>query len=631
MKGLGSKDPEWLGRNRMVAVIGQGGMGRVLLGQAPSGRLVAVKRIHPHLAGNAEFRARFHREVQASSKVTGAYTAGVVDSDTESPTPWLATEYIPGPSLKTVVEETGPLSLGGLRLLAAGLAAAMMEIHRAGLIHRDLKPANVLLSTDGPRVIDFGIARALEGDAQLTATGSVIGSPAFMSPEQAQGQPLSPAADVFSVGAILTMAATGASPFAGTATPQVLYNVMYNPPDISRVPEPLRDIVGRCLAKHPEQRPTPEELMAAAGQVEAEPVWPGAVREVIATHRTDSEWWAETTAKHAKYQAQLADLQARRKRAVLRSAAAAGAVALLICTGMGARQLALQSGHAAPMTNPPVALTGAEWQLLDACAVVEKAGIATIGQRTGELKTDISGGCTSSFTPTSGEKRSLSLTFTGPASDTLGKWTPTGGSAAWMPIYGLFLDTTGCKRRVVTQNSPRVVLEVAAGGKGAESCKAAEAGILSIANQLAVNPPQLSVPGNSIRRLEPCALLDQPAAAKSLGGTASRYLLQPGTCYLESDKFFMSLELSETSRPDMPDLSGKAPPTTQVDGKTVYLDDGVTKYGQGNCTLKYMVRPTADKKADVVNIMLGSWGDDNATSCDRAEQAMAAVLPQLPK
>ncbi|WP_084523082.1 serine/threonine-protein kinase [Nocardia inohanensis] len=632
MKGLGSKDPEWLGRNRMVAVIGQGGMGRVLLGQAPSGRLVAVKRIHPHLAGDPEFRARFHREVQASSKVTGAYTAAVVDSDTDSETPWLATEYIPGPSLKTVVEETGPLSLGGLRLLAAGLAAALMEIHRAGLIHRDLKPANVLLSTDGPRVIDFGIARALEGDAQLTATGSVIGSPAFMSPEQAQGHPLAPAADVFSVGTILAMAATGESPFAGTATPQVLYNVMYNPPDITKVPEPLRDIVGRCLAKDPEQRPTPEELMAAAGAIEAEPVWPGAVREVIATHRTDSDWWAETTAKHAKYEAQLADLRARRKRTIRRCAAAAGALVLLIATGIAARELGLRSGHANAMSNPSVTLTGAEWRLLDVCALLEKSGTATVGKRTADLSGNTTGKCSAGFTDSSGLKWYLELSDSESVSDTLSKWTPSGGSAAWMPIYGLFKDEQGCERRVVTQNTPAVVLAVTARSqtKGQNGCKVAESVILSAVNQLTTNPPQLALPPDSIRRIAPCALLSQDVAAQVLGTGAGRKE-DIDSCYVESNDYFMSLSMTERTRPDQADYQGKTKETVQIAGRTVYVDDPMPKYGRGNCELSYLFRPTKDKKAEVAYVMLGNWKSQDAANCEKAKQIFAAVLPQLPK
>ncbi|WUC01150.1 serine/threonine protein kinase [Nocardia sp. NBC_00565] len=235
------------GRHRLIAVIGQGAMGRVLLGRSPDGRLVAVKMIHRHLAQNPEFRARFRLEVQASQRVTGAYTAAVMDADPDASEPWLASVFVPGPSLRAAVDQFGPMPLGGLRLLTAGLASALMEIHRAGMVHRDLKPSNVLLAEDGPRVIDFGIARALEGDIQLTSTGSLIGSPAYMSPEQAEGRQLSAASDVFSVGAMLLLAATGQSPFLGASTPQTLYNVVHNRADTSRVPTVLRPVLDACL------------------------------------------------------------------------------------------------------------------------------------------------------------------------------------------------------------------------------------------------------------------------------------------------------------------------------------------------------------------------------------------------
>lgn len=178
MEPLTTDDPDRLGRYQMLAVIGRGGMGQVLLGRAPDGRLIAVKQIHRNLTGSPEFRARFHREVVASQQVTGAYTAGVVDADADAESPWLASEYIAGPSLQEAVARYGAFTPGALKLLLTGLAMALLEIHRTGLVHRDLKPSNVLLTNDGPRVIDFGIARAMEDDVALTATGAVIGSPA---------------------------------------------------------------------------------------------------------------------------------------------------------------------------------------------------------------------------------------------------------------------------------------------------------------------------------------------------------------------------------------------------------------------------------------------------------------------
>lgn len=628
MKGLGSNDPRQLGRNRMVAVIGQGGMGRVLLGQAPTGRLVAVKQIHRHLAKDAEFRARFRREVQASGQVTGAYTAAVVDSDTESDNPWLATEYIPGPSLDTVVDETGPLSLGGLRLLAAGLASALIEIHRAGLVHRDLKPANVLLAPDGPRVIDFGIARALEGDAQLTATGSVIGSPAFMSPEQAEGKPLTPAADVFSVGAILTMAATGESPFSGTATPQVLYNVMHSAPDTARVPAPLRDIVERCLAKDPEGRPTPEQLLEAAGRIEAEPVWPGAVRDVIGGHRSESSWWSETTAKHARYEAQIAGLKERQRRTVRRAAAAVGALALLIGTAFSAHAVAQQAGHATPATDLSLTVSGEQWRTLDLCALLEKSLTGEFGPRSGDFSDPTPGTCRAGFTDSAGAKRTFEVAVGG--ADVLGGylWRPSGAMAGWLPIYGKTTDSANCDRWVMTQSRPAVSVKLSASesGKGADGCPTAERGLRAVVNQLAVNPPRLPLPDKTIRTLDPCALLDRKLVSE-LAGASSYQSSYPTYCYWSGNDYYFSVTVSETGRPDR---YGKGE-ATQLDGQTVYLEDSLPKYQIGRCELSYLAHPTREDKAEVVSISVSGWNKEVTDSCDRAKRIFSTVLPQLPK
>lgn len=626
MKGLGSQDPRQLGRNRMVAVIGQGGMGRVLLGESPTGRLVAVKQIHRHLSSDADFRIRFQREVEASRRVTGAYSAAVVDYDTTSENPWLATEYIAGPSLNTVIEETGPLSLGGLRLLAAGLASALIEIHRAGLIHRDLKPGNVLLAPDGPRVIDFGIARALEGDTQLTMTGSVIGSPAFMSPEQAQGHQLTPAADVFSVGAILAFAASGHSPFAGTSTPQVLYSVMNSAPETTLVPEPLRDIVVRCLAKDPEHRPTPEQLLDAAGRIEPEPVWPGAVRDVIADHRTDSSWWVETTAKHAKYEAQLSELRTRRKHRIRTLIAAAGCLLLLIGIGVVAQQWAEQPGHAAPATDLTVSLTGEQWRLLDLCTLLDKSVGGQFGLRTGDVPSTSSYKCSLSYADAAGAKRSFSLSIGSTVAVYSDMYVPSGSVAGWMPMYGIFKENDLCARRVFTQTRPVVAIELSVGFRGGDGCKPAEQVMLSLINRLAVNPPQLSLPSNSIRRLDPCAMLS-PSLVKAVVGDSRDSTGFPYDCQLESDDAFLSVDFTERGRLDKASLSGTQNPSIQVDGATAFIEDNDLTYH--TCTLNYMARPTRDDLAEIVSVRSEVHGQPG--SCERATRVLSAVLAQLPK
>ncbi|WP_035846887.1 protein kinase domain-containing protein [Kitasatospora azatica] len=262
MDPLDVTDPEAIGPYRLLARLGVGGMGRVYLARSAGGRTVAVKVVRPELAGDPEFLTRFAREVAAARAVDGKYTAPVVDAEVAGALPWLATSYVLGPSLSEAVGEHGPLPEHSVRALGAGLAQALAAVHAAGLVHRDLKPSNVLLAADGPRVIDFGIARALDGD-QTTRTGIVVGSPGYMSPEQAAGQPMGPAGDVFSLGSVLLYAAAGHGPFESESGPAAqLYRVVHDQPDLSVLPEELRGAVGACLAKDPARRPTAEQLSA---------------------------------------------------------------------------------------------------------------------------------------------------------------------------------------------------------------------------------------------------------------------------------------------------------------------------------------------------------------------------------
>jgi eukaryotic-like serine/threonine-protein kinase len=265
---LQAADPRSVGPYRLLGRLGSGGMGRVYLGRSPAGRLVAVKVIRPDLAGEPGFGVRFAREVTAARNVSGLFTALVVDADVSGPVPWLATVYVPGPSLSEAVASQGPLPTAAVLTLASGLAQGLQAIHAAGVVHRDLKPANVLLARDGPRVIDFGISRAAEATettTALTQTGMVLGSPGFMSPEQAEGAAVGPPSDVFSLGAVLTFAGTGEGPFGTGSTPQLLYRVVHSPPDLARLPREIRSLVERCLVKDPGLRPTTSDLLAALG------------------------------------------------------------------------------------------------------------------------------------------------------------------------------------------------------------------------------------------------------------------------------------------------------------------------------------------------------------------------------
>src|SRR5215472_14073845 len=254
-------DPRQVGRYRLLGALGTGGMGRVFLAQSPGGRLVAVNLIRADLAHNPEFRARFAREVATARTVSGIFTAPVVDADTDGPQPWLVTAYVEGPSLDAAVATYGPLPVGTVLQLAAGLAEGLGAVHAAGVVHRDLKPSNVLLAADGPRVIDFGISQAVDA-THLTGTGMVIGSPAFMSPEQVEGGAVGPASDVFNLGAVLVFAATGHGPFGPGAPTALMYRVVHGMPRLDRLPGPVRPLVERCMAKDPGQRPTAAQFLA---------------------------------------------------------------------------------------------------------------------------------------------------------------------------------------------------------------------------------------------------------------------------------------------------------------------------------------------------------------------------------
>jgi serine/threonine protein kinase len=265
-------DPRLIGPFQLLGRLGAGGMGRVFLGMSAVGRPVAVKIVHAELAADPEFRARFGSEVAAARKVSGLFTALVVDADVDAPVPWLATSYVAGPSLSEAVRSRGPLTAGSLLSLAAGLAKSLTAIHAAGVVHGDLKPSNVLLALDGPRVIDFGISQAAEA-TPLARAGLVVGTPSFMSPEQAQGKDVGPLSDVFSLGAVLAFAATGRKPF-GTGQPAaVLERVVRGTADLKGVPAEVRPLIERCLAKDPGRRPAAAELLAGvtAAQSAMEP------------------------------------------------------------------------------------------------------------------------------------------------------------------------------------------------------------------------------------------------------------------------------------------------------------------------------------------------------------------------
>ncbi|MFI0941336.1 serine/threonine-protein kinase [Streptomyces sp. NPDC021020] len=267
VKPLAAGDPRRIGPYRVLGVLGAGGMGRVFLARSEGGRAVAVKVVHDEYATDTRFRARFRREIAAARTVGERHTAPVLDADPDAEPPWVATGYVAGLSLEQVVRLDGPLPASSVHALADGMLRALRDIHAAGIVHRDLKPSNVMLTVEGVRVIDFGIARAVQPPVEslLTSTGMVIGSPGFMAPEQITGDGARPVSDVFALGCMLSYAATGRHPFAHGATNQhaVMFRVVQAEPEIDAVAdESLRALIARCLTKDPDRRPTVDELLS---------------------------------------------------------------------------------------------------------------------------------------------------------------------------------------------------------------------------------------------------------------------------------------------------------------------------------------------------------------------------------
>ncbi|MGW2276658.1 protein kinase domain-containing protein [Streptomyces sp. NPDC001770] len=269
MQPLEAGEPRTIGAYRLLGRLGAGGMGRVYLGRSTGGRTVAVKVVHPHFALDEQFRARFRREVDSARRVGARWTAPVLDADPDAPVPWVATGYVAGPSLSQAVTRHGALPGQAVRALGGGLAEALGAVHQQGIVHRDVKPSNVLLALDGPRLIDFGIARALGATVSLTSTGASVGSPGYMAPEQIRGGDISGAADVFSLGAVLAYAATGSAPFPGDSSAVLLYKVVHEEPELGDLRGELRDLIAACLAKDPDARPSPPDIARALAPVGA--------------------------------------------------------------------------------------------------------------------------------------------------------------------------------------------------------------------------------------------------------------------------------------------------------------------------------------------------------------------------
>ncbi|MGW2937377.1 serine/threonine-protein kinase [Streptomyces sp. NPDC001156] len=337
--GAEAERPEYAGQYRLESCLGSGGMGVVHLARSASGLKLAVKVVHAEFAKDPEFRGRFRQEVAAARRVSGAFTAPVVDADPEAERPWMATLFIPGPTLSDQVKQNGPMTPSQLRRMMAGLAEALRDIHRVGVVHRDLKPSNVLLAEDGPKVIDFGISRPKDSELR-TETGKLIGTPPFMAPEQfRRPREVGPAADIFALGSVMVHAATGRGPFDSDSPYVVAYQVVHDEPDLAGVPEDLVPLVLRCLAKEPDDRPTPDELMRE-------------LRSVAASYDTQAFIPGQRTVDLPKPQPGVEKPERRPLLLRNRVAAAVGALGLLAASTFAAAHMFDDGSPSAARTGP---------------------------------------------------------------------------------------------------------------------------------------------------------------------------------------------------------------------------------------------------------------------------------------
>ncbi|MDN3357927.1 PQQ-binding-like beta-propeller repeat protein [Actinomadura sp. DC4] len=344
MDPLQAEDPRRIGGYQLLGRLGAGGMGTVYLGRSPAGLPVAIKLVHTELADEPSFRTRFAREVTAARAVSGAFTAPVIDADPNARSPWLVTAFLPGMTLHEAVIRHGPFPIPAVYALGASLAEALVSVHRVGVVHRDLKPANVILAPDGPRLIDFGIAHAADA-AVVTRTGSVVGSPGFLAPEQAVGGATGPASDVFALGAVLTFAATGESPFGRGGAPALIYRVVHDAPRLDGVQDPeLRALLAACLDKNPWNRPDPGHVL---GRLAAH----APAAEVL--HGTG--WLPDSVADGIARAEQPATLPAPGRRRFL--ALGGGAVAAVATGGVAVALLTRTGGSDAAASPSPIVLS----------------------------------------------------------------------------------------------------------------------------------------------------------------------------------------------------------------------------------------------------------------------------------
>ncbi|MEU3626517.1 serine/threonine protein kinase [Amycolatopsis coloradensis] len=613
MKPLNPGEPRQIGPYRIIAEIGEGGMGRVVLGLAPDGRLVAVKQLHARFAHDPRFRERFRREVATSRLVSGAYTAAVMDADAEAETPWLASVFVTGPSLKEAVDAIGPLPVESVRVLASGLAAALTEIHRAGLIHRDLKPSNIILTSDGPRVIDFGIARVAEEAQDLTGTGAIIGSPAFMSPEQAGSGQVTGASDVFSLGAILVMAATGRGPFTGPTAPQTLYNVVHAAADFADVPAGIRQFAEPCLTKDPARRPSPEQILDFIGSVPpAAAPWPPAVHARI--QQQDAEVRSVLALPLPIWRPPPKRMAPRTKKILF---GALAGVVLLVVSGIVALSLSIAE-HAKPQDPGVTSLAAAEalspdrLRLADPCKVLAGRFVPEFGTLKPETDPVYPARC--KYTGLDDVSFEVQL-GEGVTTSSLER---TDRTAEGLPLLRSTISG-GCDSVVQLPADRRLGVIISHPSRDGDPCKAADDLLTAALTRLRTHEVDRAGDPASLLPLDPCAVADPAVLGENMPNTQplSRTLR---ICEWQGGGDMLTVELQR---------GAYAP-----EGSPVDLGNGVTgdirEFGDSNCVVTWQHRPLTDREAEHVAVRLLAR-QESGSPCDRAKAIAGSVASRLPK
>ncbi|MGW4351663.1 serine/threonine protein kinase [Nocardia sp. NPDC004582] len=637
VKPLDPAEPRVIGRYHILGVLGSGGMGRVLLGIGPDGRFVAIKQIHQHLLGEHEYRARFRREVNASTRVSGAFTAPVVDFDVDGGNPWLASVFVAGVPLDKAVADYGPLPPSAVKALAAGLAVALQDIHRVGLVHRDLKPANVILTTDGPRVIDFGIAQLHENPSGLTETGSALGSPAYMSPEQASAEPITPSSDIFSLGALLVMAATGKSPFAAPSMAYTLFNIVHSEPDWEQVAPELRHLVAPCLAKRPQHRPTTGQLLDQIGWLpEGAAPWPGPVHADIQrqlaglaalTANPDATVMVSGRGHEAAVrgtgftvaESPRSGRVASGGRTIARRAGLAALLVLLLVAG-GITWIRL-SGSATGTSTAAAML--ARLRNADACAWLQQSMQGSVPPESG-WPSDVSTWKTDTYLSWECAATSAGQSLTVKPGENMALLSGTGRSVDGLPILASEdTSTFGCELGVDLSGTNQKWGIVVRLNKAA-SCDLAEK-VLTRLVATRNSPPQRADTA-SLGRVDTCGLLSNELLDTTVGpiSAAPSYVSAHECHWQGTSEVRLQLNLVK------PNEVATTSPIDVGNGTMVIPHSHVV---DSICVLEYPYR-TAGDKTELVELELhgdGKGDDLYQKECTAAKSIMQQVIGKLPK